>query len=374
MSRLSKLLHWFIFLAYLGLMMTALAANWLFSKEAIMDSFAFSMPALGIDISPSDQLFIARLERRFTWALHFWIGIGLFSTTLLHYWLFLRNSKHYRWLNHLSFALVTLLFLSGLPLFLRIYFNISASIQIFARILHEVLAWGIGFFVVGHILWVILQENGKRPGIISNMFDFKGRWLGIAILILTVSSQSLWSKEWYKDLDYQKAMAYKSGKIGLNKGIKKIENCPYAKCDEVAQQRDHNVKIITTKTKNFPRMVIHLKKSFKRGNPLAAKELAKFLLGRIDYRSKVPDPMLIKIGERDTGMPYTTYVRLAKEALYKASESGDCYSMYQLAEFWRNGWMGLKTSKAKAEVLYRKIIKTCDSKSFFYMMSQARIR
>ena len=370
----SKILHWLIFLVFLILVCTAVAANVLFSKEAIMQSFSYSLPAIDVQIPPADQLFVARLERRATWAIHFWTGMAFFTLVLLRFVLFLRRKNVHRFLNFMTFGLIALLFASGLPLFVRIYVDIPAEVQQFARSLHYVLAWGMGLFVVLHIGWVIWQENSKNPGIVSQMFRFQGRfWMmflvtGIALLT------PLHADKWQNDPDYQRAMAYMEGKIGTSTITKTIKNCPYAKCDEVADSVNRNVKSITRKTKNYPRMVAHFKKSLEKGNPLAAAKLAKFLIGRIDYRSKVPDSTLIKIGERDTGMRYKAYVALAKRALKFAADHGDCYSMYKLAEFLRKGQMGFAKSTHGARYYYQKILKTCDPKSFFVMMSQSRMR
>ena len=370
----SKILHWLIFLAFLVLVCTAVAANVLFSKEAIMQSFSFSLPAIDIEIPPADQLFVARVERRATWAIHFWTGALFFGFALLRFLLFLRGKRVHKLLNSLTFTLIFLLFVSGLPLFIRIYFDIPAEVQQFARSMHYILAWTMGLFVVVHIGWVILQENGKRPGIISQMFRFKGSFWIFLLVTGGTFMTPLYAKQWENDPDYQRAMAYMEGKIGTSTMTKSIKNCPYAKCDEVADNVDRNVKTITRKTKNYPRMVSHFKKSVDKGNPLAAAKLAKFLIGRIDYRSKVPDPMLIKIGERDTGMRYADYVALAKKALEFAAEHHDCYSMYKLAEFLRKGQMGYTSDVKKAKRYYTEVVNRCEPKSFFVMMSRGRIK
>ena len=197
--------------------------------------------------------------------------------------------------------------------------------------------------------------------------------LPLILFLTTLHSSPLYAKAWEKDPDYLRAMAYLQGKIGVRKGIREIKNCPYAKCDEVADQSDGNIKKITVRTKNYPRMVAHFKKSVEKGNPLAAAKLAKFLLGRIDYRSRVPDPLLIKIGERDTGMAYADYLALAKRSLMIAADHKDCYSMYKTAEFRRKGKLGFVKDPQKAQLLYREIVKTCDPKSFFTIMSKNRI-
>ncbi len=372
MSNLSKILHWVIFLAFLGLVLTAISANVLFSKEAIMQSFSFSLPAIDIEMPPTDQLFVARIERRFTWMIHFWIGAFFMATVLLRFLLFWHEKrKRGRFLQWFTFALIGLMFLSGFPLFIRIYFDIPADVQQISRSIHATMAWVMGLFVIVHIAWVIVQENGKQPGIVSRMFQFKGKLL-LLFMLLLLPSQKLTASQWQTDPDYQRAMAYMEGKIGTKESTKTIKNCPYAKCDKVADRVDRNIKTINIKTKNYPRMVAHFIKSLDKGNPLAAKALAKFLIGRIDYRSKVSDPTLIKIGERDTGMAYKAYLKVAQRALTLAAKEGDCYSMYKLAQFKSKGWLGFKPSNKEAQFYYGKVLKKCDKNSFFYIMSKAK--
>lgn len=368
MRTTSKLLHWMIFLCFVALGMTALAANYFFSKEAIMESFAFSLPALDIEIAPSDQLFIARVARRDTWEIHFWIGAIFGILAIAKFALFMLKQRTHKPLNSFSFILILTLLLSGLPLYLRIYFDISADIQQVARGVHFYTAWALVAFFVIHLISVIVKENKNNPGIISNMFQFKSF---IFIIFLVLPTQNI-ASDWAKDPDYLRAMDYKNGKIGAKDSNKTIKNCPYAKCNEVSDDINRNVKTINIKTKNYPRMVAHLKKSVDRGNPLAAKVLAKFLIGRIDYRSKIPDPTLIKIGERDTGMQYADYLLLAQKSLQIAADAKECYSMYNLAEFQRKGLLGFKKDAKKAKKLYQEVLKSCDKNSFFYMMSQKR--
>jgi hypothetical protein len=121
-------------------------------------------------------------------------------------------------------------------------------------------------------------------------------------------------------------------------------------------------------------MVAHFQKSVARRNPLAAKALAKFLLGRIDYRSKIPDKTIVKIGEHDTGLSYEKYLKLARKSLRMAADAKDCYSMYKLAEFSDRGWMGFTKDRKVAQKYYKEVLQRCDKKSFFYIMSEAKTK
>lgn len=95
-SKNEKILHWLILLAFLGLCTTALAAEYFFSKEALMDSFKKSLPMLEISIAPADQFFISRIARRDTWDIHLYFGLAF--TTFLLIWIginFKRKNKRY---------------------------------------------------------------------------------------------------------------------------------------------------------------------------------------------------------------------------------------------------------------------------------------
>ena len=83
MTTIYKINHWVLFLTFLGLVGTAITADFFFSKEAIMKSFEFSLAHLNIYIPPVDQLYIARIERRSTWDWHFYIGVIFFISTLM---------------------------------------------------------------------------------------------------------------------------------------------------------------------------------------------------------------------------------------------------------------------------------------------------
>jgi cytochrome b561 len=80
MNKYEKILHWLILLAFLGLCATALAAEYFFSKEAILDSFKKSLPMINATIAPVDQFFVSRIARRDTWDVHLYIGLAFFGS------------------------------------------------------------------------------------------------------------------------------------------------------------------------------------------------------------------------------------------------------------------------------------------------------
>lgn len=77
MTNRQKAIHWILFFNFLGLIITALSANYFFSKEAILDSMRYSLSSLALDdtISLSDRLFIAKIMRRDTWEIYTFISV-----------------------------------------------------------------------------------------------------------------------------------------------------------------------------------------------------------------------------------------------------------------------------------------------------------
>ena len=96
MNKYEKILHWLILLAFLGLCATALAAEYFFSKEAILDSFKKSLPMINATIAPVDQFFVSRIARRDTWDVHLYIGLAFFVFLIVWFAInLIRRNKRY---------------------------------------------------------------------------------------------------------------------------------------------------------------------------------------------------------------------------------------------------------------------------------------
>ena len=126
MSKYEKILHWLILLAFLGLSATALAAEYFFSKEALLESFKKSLPMINIVIPPVDQFFMSRIARRDTWDIHLYFGI-LFSF-LLVIWIgisLVRNNRRYVFLKTIFLLSAFTFSISGIWMWLRLYIDVS---------------------------------------------------------------------------------------------------------------------------------------------------------------------------------------------------------------------------------------------------------
>ena len=163
-GRLKRITHLVIVIACFGLLFTEIINQYFYSKSAIMESFEFSFSGIGLqDTPPVDRLFIAKLLRREVWGWHFWFGVVLLSTTILH---FLNNKKNI--LNIALFLIVLVLFVSGLPLWVRAYTHIPQNIQDPCRLVHSITVYALYAFVFIHVSLVIKNEF-KQPGYISRM-------------------------------------------------------------------------------------------------------------------------------------------------------------------------------------------------------------
>lgn len=165
----NRLLHWGIFFALLVLAYTETMNMIFYSKEAIMKTFEFSFNALGYqDIPPLDRLFIARLERRESWMVHYYAGVVFIVLSSVRFGIFLlSNQKRYGWLHISLFAIIMTQFITGYSLWAypHIY-----EWQNTTRAIHHWSIWAL-YGVVGlHIVKIIYGEvSGKGSGAVSKM-------------------------------------------------------------------------------------------------------------------------------------------------------------------------------------------------------------
>jgi cytochrome b561 len=172
MNLFFKINHWVLFLTFLGLVCTALSADFFFSKQAIMNSFSISTPQLGLSITPADQLFMARIARRVTWDWHLFIGI-IFSISLI---LIAHKYERFEKLNLINISILVMLItgfiltISGILMFIRLYNPISDDFFQLLKIFHNNSKWIFMISVVVHIYAVIKNHNNKDENILSSMF------------------------------------------------------------------------------------------------------------------------------------------------------------------------------------------------------------
>lgn len=384
MKTIYKINHWILVLSFLGLITTSLAAEFFFSKHAIMQSFEFSLGNLGIMISPVDQLFIARIERRNTWDYHFYIGVIFFISLAIS--IIRKKDKQLsadtfsKILNEsILFMYISgvVLFLSGLIMFLRLYFPLEDKYFSYLKDIHNIAKWSFIFFLVFHIISVIRLENTIRKGIISNMFraTVVASMLILAFNGINAKADEVNRDKWLKDSDYIRGMMYLKGLAGVETVLKEISNCPYEKCRKSDVTNDQVLSTITIEIKkpDYKEAVKSLLTSTKNGNFLAADKLVDFLITRVDYKNSIPDSYILELLEKDIAINYQQY----KDIIVKAIEVGEsgkgCTTTFIGANAYEKGYFGLEKNPEKAKNLYKKASENCPNENYYSFLAKSKI-
>ncbi len=162
-GRTARLAHWIIVFAFVGLLFTEVTNQYFYSKSALMESFEFSFSGLGVEATPVEKLFIAKLARREVWIWHFWFGVIFLSTSMLRFCILPKSNRHIVFVS-----IVSVLFLSGFPLWLRAYIHIASEHQDICRSIHATAVYLLYAFVVFHIFHVLRSEF-RSPGYITRI-------------------------------------------------------------------------------------------------------------------------------------------------------------------------------------------------------------
>jgi len=165
--RIRRFLHLVAILAFLLTIFLAFMNEGWFSKEAIMESFSFSLPFTGNNIAQADQFFIARMLRREGWEWHFWAGsimtLSLVLIALLSY-MGKNITNKLKQFAYLVAMMAMVLFISGFPLWIRAYTEVSMDIQDVARKIHYYSAWLFGLTILAHTLYSVFKYDILRGG------------------------------------------------------------------------------------------------------------------------------------------------------------------------------------------------------------------
>ena len=339
-----KALHWLFFIVFLVVLGTAIMNTTFFSKEAIIESFKFSFPMRDIyNIGYADQLFIARIERRIGWVFHFWAGVALFAIAVVRYILILKQKKS--WFQHFFYYSMALMFISGLPLYIRAYIDIPQEYQDVSRTIHYYTAWLFGIASFGHIIKKVYEENKYKTSKISNMFHFKN--IVLIALFLSIFNTSSIAKE--EQNHYDLAMAYYKGSIGGSKIKIEMPNCPYEECKK-AQEMKKKMNIQTVEGKNIVTIMkkdlrlalFYFEKSiFEDKNKVAADKALKMLLGEANYKDEKIDDFLLKRLNTVFSINEEEYRQKVKRILEFFIDNPSCFGSYTLGNFIEKGYMGL---------------------------------
>lgn len=162
-TKLYFILHWIGIVGLLGLIVTAFGGAVFFSKEAIMQSFGYSLPALHINISPVNQLFIAKIERRFNWDWHFYSGM-LFGFSMFLFLTIHILKKNKLKLLHIGIIIcIGFVFISGSRLYGRLWIPLSDDFFYYLKIFHRYSVYTLVFLTGLHVLQKIkIQITGEE--------------------------------------------------------------------------------------------------------------------------------------------------------------------------------------------------------------------
>jgi len=135
------------------LIITAVAGYYIFSKENIIESLnnAVSLintnypPEDQINIAPADAFFIARIERRFDWWMHYIAGLT-FGVSLL---IFFIKSKKTHFLKVFT-IISSIVFLTGIIIQYR-YLGYADHTSLL-RLAHKIFAAAVIFFIFTHLV------------------------------------------------------------------------------------------------------------------------------------------------------------------------------------------------------------------------------
>lgn len=157
---LSKSIHWMAVIAFLGLFTTEIFNQYFFSKNAILESFAFSFSAVGLqDVPMTDRLFIAKLLRREVWIWHFWFGVAFMSLSVIR----IAVSVYFKDFKNIAFQallalIISILFISGYPLWARAFENVDQHLQDKVRFIHHYTVYVLWGVILIHVIAQIKKQ------------------------------------------------------------------------------------------------------------------------------------------------------------------------------------------------------------------------
>jgi len=375
---ISKILHWVFVPVLLAVVFTAIMNTTFFSKEAIMESFKFSFPNVDLyEVGAADQLFIARMERRVGWVFHFWSGCVLFSIIVGRY----LSCKNKTLFQYLVYSTIFVMFLTGMPLFIRVDVDIPMYIQDLARNIHFYSAWFFGIVCVSHIFAVIYRENKFKENKISKHFHFKKYSFLIAIVFAAALNQPLQAGE--KISHYELGMKYYKGEIGGVTISKIMPNCPYDACKKAEMmKKKFKIKevdgndIMFIKKRDFKTALFFLEKSaLEDSHKKGADKALKMLLSNLNYKDKRPEEFLVKNLMQEYQITLDEYKTKVKNLLINSQKIKSCYGSFKYAQFIEKNYLDLfQTNDEKLLAAYQTAFNSCPGTRMEKMMANSKIK
>lgn len=382
MDTFSKITHWILFLVMIVIAYTAIMNTTFFSKEAIMSSFDISFQALEIfDVGKADQLFIARLERRIGWTWHFWAGVAASVIVIIS---FIRNMIIKRKINKglkVLYTYTTVMLLTGIPLWIRTYYDIPQEQQDIARAIHHYTSYTVAIVFILHIAFMIYKENKEDRPLISNMFRFKNSFIVAAILSsLLAGTTNLKAEE--KINHFEIAMAFYKGEKGATIKTMTLPSCPYDFCknadkmkEKMGVTKENGTEVIQIKKVDLKKALFFFQKSaYEDNNKEALDRALKLVLGELNYKDKTLDSYLVKSLKERLDLTPEEYKVVLKSILSKAEELNTCYTSFKIAQFKEHGYMNIYDKSGSEKEYYKMAARICKKDKYEYVYSLGKIR
>lgn len=148
-----KIYHITFILSLFLVVATALAGYYIFSKENIIIGIEKAIYLVNQDsvslvhLCPTNELFIAKIIRRFDWSIHFLSGIVL-SISFFFFILYRAKTTFIK----VSFILLFFTFLTGLLLYFRFNGYLTNTTFEYLKLIHKIFAFSFGLFIFVHII------------------------------------------------------------------------------------------------------------------------------------------------------------------------------------------------------------------------------
>lgn len=379
MSNIEKISHWMVLITFLGLVATALAADYFFSKEAILDSFKTSLPILNLEIAPSDLLFIARIERRITWDYHLYFGLAMSLATIVWFTtMIIKKNLKNKLFKVIIFSCIVTLSISGIWMWQRLNFPLSDDAFKTLKVFHHYGYWILIGSIVLHVLNVIRLENKEKTvNYVSNMIKYKNIFI-MAVLVATTVNLKAENDltKWSNDNNYIEGTMYLEGTKGFETLLKEVSNCPYDKCKAAdVEKTQYGTKNIEIKKPDYKKAIEFLSISSENGNPLASNKLINFLIKRIDYKSQSPDDYLLKQLKEETGLEFNEYKKIVNKTITEGLKTGkSCMSEYFEGELTYYGVLGNNKDINKSFIHYENASKICPTTNLYKSLAKSKIK
>lgn len=163
-NKFKRLLHIFLVMLITVVIITAIINTTLLSKASIMEIIEYALTVTGLEITPVDSIFIARLIRQQIWEVHFYIGLLTLIFSIILFLSIAIKTEIFRKEKSMSLSLyfntITISFftLTGILLFYRDKFEFAVGLVEDLRLLHWFSLYAGAIFILFHLYLVVTKK------------------------------------------------------------------------------------------------------------------------------------------------------------------------------------------------------------------------